>query len=43
VLFGTDYPVMMPERWLKDFEQLELKDEVRQKILLDNARKILKL
>jgi len=43
VLFGTDYPVMMPERWLKDFEQLELKDEVRQKVLLDNARKILKL
>ena len=43
VLFGSDYPVLMPERWLKDFEQLELKDEVRQKILLDNARKILNL
>jgi predicted TIM-barrel fold metal-dependent hydrolase len=43
VLFGSDYPVMMPERWLKDFEQLEVKDEVRQKILLDNARKILNL
>jgi predicted TIM-barrel fold metal-dependent hydrolase len=43
VLFGSDYPVLMPERWLKDFEQLELKAEVRQKILLDNARKILNL
>jgi predicted TIM-barrel fold metal-dependent hydrolase len=43
VLFGSDYPVMMPERWLKDFEQLEVKDEVRQKILLDNASKILNL
>lgn len=43
VLFGSDYPALMPERWLKDFEQLELNDEVRQKILLENARKILKL
>lgn len=43
VLFGSDYPALMPERWLKDFEQLELNDEVRQKILLDNARKILNL
>jgi predicted TIM-barrel fold metal-dependent hydrolase len=43
VLFGSDYPALLPERWLKDFEQLELKDEVRQKILLDNARKLLNL
>ena len=43
VLFGSDYPVLMPERWLNDFEKLELKPEVRQKILLDNARKLLKL
>jgi hypothetical protein len=43
VLFGSDYPALMPERWLKDFEQLELNDEVRQKILLNNARKILNL
>ena len=42
-LFGSDYPVIQPERWLRDFENLELKDEVRQKILLDNARKVLKL
>jgi hypothetical protein len=43
VLFGSDYPVLQPERWLRDFENLELKDEVRQKILLDNAKKVLKL
>jgi predicted TIM-barrel fold metal-dependent hydrolase len=43
VLFGSDYPVLMPDRWLNDFEKLELKPEVRQKILLDNARKLLKL
>lgn len=43
VLFGSDYPVIQPERWLRDFDGLELKDEVRQKILLDNARKLLNL
>jgi len=43
VLFGSDYPLIQPERWLRDFEALEIKEEVRQKILLDNARKLLKL
>lgn len=43
VLFGSDYPALMPERWLRDFETLELKPEVRQKILLDNAKKLLGL
>lgn len=43
VLFGSDYPAIQPERWLKDFELLEMKEEVRQKILLENARKLLRL
>jgi uncharacterized protein len=43
VLFGSDYPALQPERWLRDFEALELKPEVRQKILLDNARRLLKI
>lgn len=42
-LFGTDYPYINPGRWLKDFEQLDLKPEVRQKILIDNAKKVLKI
>jgi predicted TIM-barrel fold metal-dependent hydrolase len=42
-LFGTDYPVLMPERWERDFAELNLKLEVRQKIMLDNAKKLLKL
>jgi predicted TIM-barrel fold metal-dependent hydrolase len=42
-LFGSDYPVLQPDRWLRDFENLELKEEVRQKILLDNAKRVLKL
>jgi predicted TIM-barrel fold metal-dependent hydrolase len=41
VLFGSDYPVVMPERWLQDFEVAGFKDEVREKILLGNAAKLL--
>jgi predicted TIM-barrel fold metal-dependent hydrolase len=43
VLFGTDYPVIMLDRWESDFATLDLKPEVRQKIMLDNAKKLLKL
>ena len=37
VLFGSDYPVLTPQRWLADFDGLDLKDEVRGLILKDNA------
>jgi predicted TIM-barrel fold metal-dependent hydrolase len=44
VLFGSDYPFILPQRWLADFDALEgFKPEVRQKILYDNAARILKL
>lgn len=44
ILFGSDYPFIMPERWLGDFDKLEgFSAEVRQKILHDNAARILKL
>jgi predicted TIM-barrel fold metal-dependent hydrolase len=43
VLFGSDYPFIPPERWLADFEQLGVKDTVRAKILLDNAKRVLGL
>jgi predicted TIM-barrel fold metal-dependent hydrolase len=44
IMFGSDYPFIMPERWLKDFDTLEgFSPDVRQKILHDNAAKILKL
>jgi predicted TIM-barrel fold metal-dependent hydrolase len=43
VLFGTDYPALTPERWLADFETLEIKPEVRPKILKDNAAALLGL
>lgn len=43
VLFGSDYPVITPDRWLEDFEQINIRDEVRPLILKQNAVKLLKL
>lgn len=43
VLFATDYPVIDPDRWLADFDALGLKPAVRQKILKDNAIRVLGL
>ena len=40
VLFGSDFPVITPERWLKDFAALPIKDEVRPKILVENAARL---
>jgi predicted TIM-barrel fold metal-dependent hydrolase len=37
VLFGSDYPVLTPDRWLRDFATIPIKDEVRPLILKDNA------
>ena len=42
-LFGTDYPMLAPSRWLKDFETLPLNSEVKQMVLRENAVKLLKL
>jgi predicted TIM-barrel fold metal-dependent hydrolase len=43
VLFGSDYPILMPERWLRDFETLNLKESVQAKILLENAIRVLQI
>ncbi|MFC4013864.1 amidohydrolase family protein [Nonomuraea purpurea] len=43
VMFGSDYPVISPDRWLADFAALDLKPEVRPKILKDNAARLLGL
>ena len=37
MLFGSDYPLLTPDRWLKDFEGIAIKDEVRPLILKENA------
>ena len=43
VLFGSDFPMLTPERWIKDLEQIEIRDEVRPLIMKDNAIRALKL
>ena len=43
VLFGTDFPALTPERWLRDFEALDIKPEVRPLILKENAIRLLGL
>ncbi|HEX4818252.1 MAG TPA: amidohydrolase family protein [Nonomuraea sp.] len=43
VLFGSDYPVISPDRWLSDFAKLDIKPEIRPKILKSNAARLLGL
>jgi hypothetical protein len=43
VLFGSDYPLITPDRWLADFEQAPFKDDVRPLILKENAARLLGL
>ena len=43
VLFGSDYPVIAPERWMEEFDKLPIKPEVRPLILKLNAARLLKL
>jgi hypothetical protein len=43
VLFGSDFPLLTPDRWLADFEEAPFKDEVRPLILKQNAARLLGL
>jgi predicted TIM-barrel fold metal-dependent hydrolase len=43
VLFGSDYPVITPDRWLRDLESTALKPELRPKLLKENAARLLGL
>jgi predicted TIM-barrel fold metal-dependent hydrolase len=43
VLFGSDYPVLSPERWMEEFDKLPIKPEVRPLILKVNAARLLNL
>ncbi|GAA1698473.1 4-hydroxyphenyl-beta-ketoacyl-CoA hydrolase [Microcella alkalica] len=43
VLFGTDFPLLTPERWIEDFDALDIPGEVRAKIMKQNAVRLLKL
>jgi predicted TIM-barrel fold metal-dependent hydrolase len=43
VLFGSDFPLITPDRWLSDFAEAPFRDEVRPLILKDNAAALLGL
>jgi predicted TIM-barrel fold metal-dependent hydrolase len=40
VLFGSDYPLLTPDRWMADFEKIAIRDEVRPLILKENAARL---
>jgi predicted TIM-barrel fold metal-dependent hydrolase len=40
VLFGSDYPLLTPDRWIADFEKIAIRDEVRPLIMKENARRL---
>jgi predicted TIM-barrel fold metal-dependent hydrolase len=40
MLFGSDFPVITPDRWLSDFNKLPIKPEVVPLILKDNAARL---
>jgi predicted TIM-barrel fold metal-dependent hydrolase len=43
MLFGSDYPLITPDRWMGDFEKIAIRDEVRPLILKENAVRLLSL
>ena len=43
VLFGSDFPLITPDRWLADFAQAGFKDDVRPLVLKENAARLLGL
>jgi len=43
ILFGSDYPVIAPEKWVEEFARLPIKPEVRPLIMKENAARLLRL
>ena len=43
MLFGTDYPLITPDRWMKDYETAGFRPEVKQLIFKENAIRALGL
>jgi predicted TIM-barrel fold metal-dependent hydrolase len=43
VLFGTDFPVLTPERWMDDLAKISIRDEVRPGLFKHNAARLLGL
>ena len=43
VLFGSDFPVLTPDRWLAEFAELDIASQARPLILKENAARLLGL
>ncbi len=43
MLFGSDFPIITPDRWLADFAELPIRDHVRPLVLKENAIRLLGL
>ncbi|GLY70221.1 amidohydrolase family protein [Amycolatopsis taiwanensis] len=43
VLFGSDFPLITPDRWLADLEKTGIRDEVKSGLLKNNAVRLLGL
>lgn len=43
MLFGSDFPLITPDRWLAPFDLFDIADNVRSLILKDNAIRLLNL
>jgi len=43
ILFGSDFPLITPDRWIKDFKEAGFKPEVHELILKENAIRALGL
>jgi len=43
MLFGSDWPMLTVERWQKEFAEYNFPDNVVRKIMLENAKRVLRL
>ena len=41
MLFGSDYPLITPDRWLEDFARADFRDDVRPLVLKQIAARLL--
>ena len=42
-MFGTDWPVIDPERAVREIDELDLREESRQMLMRENALRVFKL
>lgn len=43
MLFGSDYPLIAPDRWIEEFTELGLDEETQRRIIKENAAELLGL